>query len=115
MSYEEIFIVGWNLNLVMFLLNFFIAMRAISSKSKEQLEEENRYPANLKEEFDMYYPYRKYETILTYLVPFTAFFRMSYRLFEMSSFLNKNVNSTMVDYMIYKYQNDIETAKNRNK
>lgn len=113
MSYEEIIMIGWSLNLVMFFLNFFIAIKAIGSKSKEQLEEENRYLSSLKEEFDKYYPYRKHETILTYFIPFTAFFRMSYRLFEMVSFFNKNTGCTMVDYMVYKYQNDIELAKNR--
>ncbi|WP_072680271.1 hypothetical protein [Arcobacter sp. LA11] len=113
MTYDEIFLLGWNLNLIMFLLNFFLAMRAISAKSKEQLEEENIYLADLKNEFDTYYPYRKYETIVTYMIPFTAFFRMSYRLIEMVSFFNKNDNTTMVDFMIYKYQSDIDLAKNR--
>ena len=113
MSYEEIFILGWNLNLMMFFTNFFLALRTMTSKNKEQLLEENRVLTKLKEEFDQYYPYRKYETILTYIIPFTAFFRMSYRFFEMISFFNKNQGCTMVDYMIYKYQNDIELAKNR--
>ncbi len=113
MSYEEIFILGWNLNLMMFFINLFLALRTMNSKSKEQLLEENRVLSELKEEFDKYYPYRKYETILTYIIPFTAFFRMSYRFLEMISFFNKNGDSTMVDYMIYKYQSDIELAKNR--
>ena len=113
MSYEEIFILGWNLNLMMFLTNFFLAIRTMTSKSKEQLVEENQVLTKLKEEFDQYYPYRKYETIATYLIPFTAFFRMGYRFLEMISFFNKNRGSGMVDYMIYKYQNDIELAKNR--
>ena len=69
----------------------------------------------LKEEFDTYYPYRKYETMATYIIPFTAFFRMSYRLVEMVSFLNRNDNTTMVDFMIYKYQRDIELARNKSK
>lgn len=113
MTYDEIFILGWNLNLIMFLLNFFLAIRAISTKSKDQLAQENLYLADLKKEFDIYYPYRKYETIATYLIPFTAFFRMSYRLVEMLSFLNRNTDTTMVDFMIYKYQSDIELAKNK--
>ncbi len=113
MNYEEIFILGWNLNLMMFVLNFFLAIRAISSKSKDQLAQENLYLADLKEEFDKYYPYRKYETMVTYLIPFTAFFRMTYRIVEMVSFLNRNENTTMVDFMIYKYQSDIELAKNK--
>ncbi len=113
MTYEEIFILGWNLNLIMFLLNFFLALRTMSLKEKEQLAEENRILSNLKQEFDKYYPYRKYEVTLTYFIPFTAFFRMSYRLIEMSSFFNKNSGTTMFDYMMYKYQSDIEIAKNR--
>jgi len=113
MSYEEIFIMGWNLNLAMFFLNLFFALKAISLKNKEQLEAENIVLSKLKKEFDKYYPNRKYETILTYMIPFAAFFRMSYKLFEMNSFFSKNSGTTMVDYMIYKYQNDIEIAKNR--
>lgn len=113
MTYEEIFILGWNLNLMMFVLNFFLAIRAISTKSKDQLMQENLHLAELKQEFDKYYPYRKYETMMTYIIPFTAFFRMTYRIVEMVSFLNRNDNTTMVDYMIYKYQRDIELAKNK--
>lgn len=113
MTYEEIFIIGWNLNLVMFLLNLFLALRTMSRKNKEQIEEENRVLSKLKQEFDKYYPYRKYETMLTYLMPFAAFFRMSYRLIEMNSFFTKNRDTTMVDYMIYKYQSDIELARNK--
>lgn len=115
MTYEEIFILGWNLNVTMFLMNFFLALRTMSSKNKEQLMEENKVLNNLKEEFDKYYPYRKYETMLTYFIPYTAFFRMSYRLIEMSSFFTKNTGTSMVDYMIYKYQSDIDLAKNRMK
>ena len=113
MTYEEIFIMGWNLNFLMFLMNFIIAFRTMSSKNKEQLQRENRLLGELKEEFEKYYPYRKYETMLTYILPFTAFFRMSYRLIEMNSFFTKNKETTMIDYMIYKYQNDINIAKNR--
>lgn len=113
MSYEEILILGWNLNVIMFLLNLFFAFRTMSTKTREQMEEENRVLSSLKEEFDKYYPNRKYETILTYLIPFTAFFRMSFRLIEMSSFFSRNKGTTMVDYMIYKYEKDIKIAKNR--
>lgn len=113
MSYEEIFILGWNLNLMMFFTNFFLALRTMTSKDKEQLIQENRVLSELKEEFDRYYPYRKYETIITYLLPFTAFFRMGYRFLEMISFFKKNENCTMVDFMIYKYQSEIDLAKNK--
>lgn len=113
MSYEEILILGWNLNILMFVLNFLLALKTMTSKPREQLHVENKVLTNLKNEFDKYYPYRKYETLITYFIPFTAFFRMSYRLFEMYSFFNKNRGTTMFDYMIYKYQSDIELAKNR--
>ena len=113
MTYEEIFILGWNLNLMMFVLNFFLAIRAISTKNKDQLMQENVYLSDLKKEFDQYYPYRKYETMVTYMMPFAAFFRMTYRISEMVSFFNRNENTTMVDFMIYKYQSDIDLAKNK--
>jgi len=113
MSYEEIFILGWNLNLFMFFINLFIALRTMTTKSKEQLHVENKILGSLKNEFDQYYPYRKYETLITYFIPFTAFFRMTYRMIEMYSFFSRNKGSTLFDYMIYKYQSDIELAKNR--
>lgn len=113
MSYEEIFILGWNLNLLMFFINLVIAIRTMNQKSREQLLEENKILTELKMEFDLYYPYRRYETLVTYLIPFTAFFRMSYRIIEMLSFLSKNRGSTLIDYMIFKYKSDIELAKNR--
>jgi len=112
-SYEEIFILGWNLNLLMFLINFVIALRTMTQKSREQLLQENEVLTELKMEFDLYYPYRKYETLVTYMIPFTAFFRMGYRILEMVSFFSKNQETTMVDYMIYKYKRDIELAKSK--
>lgn len=113
MSYEEIFLFGWELNLFMFLMNLFIALRTMTTKSKDDLYRENQVLSELKEEFDKYYPYRKFETLFTYLFPFTAFFRMSYRLFEMKMFFDKNIDCTIFDYMIYKYESDIKLAKNR--
>ncbi len=113
LTYEEIFILGWNLNLLMFLTNLALAIRTMNQKSREQLLQENEVLSELKAEFDFYYPYRKYETLVTYLIPFTAFFRMSYRIFEMLSFFSKNKGTTLIDYMIYKYRNDIELAKNK--
>lgn len=113
MSYEEIFILGWNLNLIMFLLNFALAFKTMTSKTKEQLFEENELLSELKLEFDKYYPYRRYETLVTYLIPFTAFFRMSYRFFEMFLFFNKNPECTIIDYMVYRYQADIQIAKDK--
>ncbi len=113
MSYEEIFILGWNLNILMFVINFIIALATMTSKPKEQLFVENKILTSLKNEFDKYYPYRKYETLATYFIPFTAFFRMCYRIIEMYFFFSRNRGTKMFDYMIYKYQSDIELAKNR--
>lgn len=114
MSYTDIFIIGWNLNAFMFVLNFLIVLRVVSNKANEDLQGESEVLRNLKAEFDHYYPYRKYMTLLTYMVPFTAFFRMAHRLIEMYLFFNKNAGTSMYDYMAYKYQNDISTAKQKN-
>ena len=40
MSYEEIFSYGWGLNFFMFVLNIYIGIKAMSSKTKEQLHYE---------------------------------------------------------------------------
>lgn len=114
MSYAEIFIVGWNLNAMMFVLNFFIVLKVVSNKDNEDLKEESKVLRELKSEFEHYYPYRKYTTLLTYIIPFTAFFRMGYRLFEMYMFFARNSGTSMYDYMAYKYQMDITMAKERN-
>lgn len=111
MSYSDIFIVGWNLNALMFILNFLIALTVISNKQNRDLKAESQALRDLKNEFEHYYPYRKYTTLLSYMLPFTAFFRMAYRLFEMSMFFAKNSGTTMYDYMTYKYQMDIAIAK----
>ncbi|RXJ66431.1 hypothetical protein CRV08_13220 [Halarcobacter ebronensis] len=113
MSYEEIFGYGWSLNFLMFILNVYIGIKSMNTKTKEQLLYENKILSRLKNEFDKYYPYRKYETIISYLIPFTAFFRVSFRLFEMTMFFNKNRSAKLFDYMIFKYQSDIKLAKNR--
>lgn len=114
MTYTDIFVLGWNLNIIMFVINFLIVLRVVSNKAKDDLKGESEVLRQLKEEFDHYYPYRKYMTMLTYLIPFTAFFRMSYRLFEMYMFFNKNAGTGIYDYMMYKYQMDIAIAKQRN-
>ncbi len=112
MSYLDICITGWNLNALMFVVNLFIAVRTISTQDRSKLYEENLILKELKDEFDRYYPNRIYSTIISYLVPFTAFFRMSFRLVEMFFFFKKNQNAKMFDYMVYKYQFDIQKAKN---
>ena len=113
MSYLDIFIMGWNLNAFMFVVNFLIVLRVVSNKASDDLKEESQVLRELKQEFEQYYPYRKYTTLLTYVIPFTAFFRMSYRLVEMYMFFNRNAGTSMYDYMAYKYQMDIAIAKQK--
>ncbi|QKJ22983.1 hypothetical protein [Poseidonibacter lekithochrous] len=113
MSYIDICIMGWNLNAFMFVVNFLMAIRVISSSDRDKLQEESVVLKELKEQMEMYYPYRTQTTIITYLVPFTAFFRMSYRLIEMFFFFQKNQGSRMFDYMVYKYTTEINRAKNK--
>jgi len=113
MSYEEIFILGWNLNALMFVLNLVLAFKVISSAKRSELEEESLVLKNLKEKLDSYYPYRTYTTLFSYLIPFTACFRITYKIFEMYVFIQKNQGSKMFDYMVYKYQEDIKRAENK--
>ena len=113
MSYLDIFILGWNLNALMFLVNFILAIRVLIGQDREKLQEESMVLKELKEQMDRYYPYRTQTTIITYVVPFTAFLRMSFRLIEMALFFQKNKGSKMFDYMVYKYTNEIQKAKNR--
>lgn len=113
MSYLDIFIMGWNLNALMFIINFLMAIRVVSTNDKQKLQEESEVLAKLKAQLDIYYPYRMQITILTYLIPFTAFFRMGFRFIEMQFFFMKNSQAKMFDYMVYKYESDINKAKNR--
>ncbi|MGA1932249.1 hypothetical protein ACH5BF_05950 [Arcobacter sp. YIC-464] len=112
MTYLDICVLGWNLNVLMFLINFFLAIRVIFSQDRDRLQEESIVLKDLKEQMDRYYPYRTQTTIITYLVPFTAFFRMSVRFLEMFFFFQKNRGSKMFDYMVYKYTTEINRAKN---
>lgn len=113
MSYLDICIIGWNLNALMFVLNFLIAIQVISNQDRTKLQEESLVLKELKEELDKYYPYRTYATVLAYMVPFTAFFRISFRLVEMFLFFQKNEEAKLFDYMVYKYSYDIEKARNK--
>jgi len=106
---------GWNLNAFMFAVNFIMAIRVISNNDSEKLQQESERLRELKVQMDKYYPYRTHSTIISYIVPFTAFFRMSFRLIEMVFFFQKNQGSRMFDYMVYKYTNEIEKAKNNNR
>jgi hypothetical protein len=82
---------------------------------KKYYKKKNLILKELKDEFDKYYPNRIYSTVISYLVPFTAFFRMSFRLIEMFFFFKKNENTKMFDYMVYKYSYDIQRARNNMK
>ena len=115
MSYLDICITGWNLNALMFVVNLLIAVRAISTQDKSRLYEESLVLKELKDELEKYYPNRIYSTIISYLVPFTAFFRMAYRLIEMFFFFKKNQEFKFFYYMVYKYSYDIQRAKNNYK
>jgi len=112
MSYLDICIIGWNLNALMFVINFLLAIKVISTQDRSTLQEESLVLKELKEELDKYYPYRTYSTMLTYMVPFAGFFRMSVRLIEMFFFFQKNQNTKMFDFMVYKYTNEINKVKN---
>ena len=113
MSYEEIFILGWNLNALMFVANLLLAFKVISTADKSKLQEESEELKELKNKLDFYYPYRTYTTLLSYLIPFTACFRISYKIFEMYLFIQKNVDAKMFDYMVYKYKEEITRAENK--
>ena len=115
MSYLDICILGWNLNAFMFVVNFLIAIRVISTQDRDKLQEESLVLKELKDELEKYYPNRTLITLLTYIVPFTAFFRMTYKLVEMFFFFQKNKEAKMFDYMVYKYNFDINNAKNNYK
>ena len=113
MSYLDICITGWNLNALMFVVNLLIAVRAISTQDKSRLYEESLVLKELKDELEKYYPNRIYSTIISYLVPFTAFFRMGFRIIEIYFFFQKNHEAKMFDYMVYKYNTDIQRAREK--
>lgn len=113
MSYIDIFILGWNLNALMFVVNLLLAVGTLKSSNPETLQEQSVLLNELQSEFQKYYPNRKLETIISYLIPFTAFLRVSFRLVEMFAFFSKNRGTTMYDFMVYKYSSDIQRAKNR--
>ena len=115
MSYLDICILGWNLNAFMFVVNFLIAIRVISTQDRDKLQEESLVLKELKDELEKYYPNRTLTTLLTYIVPFTASFRMTYKLVEMLFFFQKNKEAKMFDYMVYKYNFDINNAKSNYK
>ncbi len=112
MSYSEIFILGWNLNALMFVLNLVIAFGTVRTNDPLSLHKETEVLKELKDEIDELYPQRRYDVYITYLLPFTAFFRTSFRLFEMTMFFKANDGTKMFDFMVYKYEKDIARVKN---
>lgn len=111
MSYLEIFMWGWNLNAAIFLLNLIVAIGITKKSDPEVMMKENEILRELKNEFDQFYPNRGIETLVTYMIPFTAFFRGIFRIFEMMMFFKANQGTKLFDFMVYKYQNDINKAK----
>jgi len=107
-SYYEIFVLGWNLNLIMFLSNLYMAFSSFNSKDIIQMKKQNENLRELKTEHEKLYPFRTYETLFSYFIPFTAFFRVGYRYYEMYMFFKVNPNTGMYDFMIYSYQRDIQ-------
>ena len=113
MTYADIFILGWKLNALMFIINFMLAIRIIKSNNPADLHKENEILSELKEEFEKFYPNRGLETLASYFIPFTAFFRVGWKLIEMNMFFSKNKGTSIFDFMVYKYQSDIAKAKNK--
>jgi len=113
MSYEDIFILGWKLNAFMLVLNLFIVLKALRSKGPVDLHKENSSLEELKNEFTHYYPYRKYGTLLSYFTPFMGFFKISFNIVEMFMFMNRNEGTSLFEFMLYRYQRDIDIAKQK--
>lgn len=111
MTYTDIIILGWNLNAMMFVVNLFLAFNVMRADDMEKLQKQGELLSKLKQEFDNYYPNRRYETLLSYMIPYTAFYRIVFKLIEMSMFFSKNKGTKMFDFMIYKYEKDIQKAK----
>jgi hypothetical protein len=95
----------------MFIINLILAVKIIKSGDITNLHQESKILNELKDEFDKFYPNRSYETLFSYIIPFTAFFRVGWKLIEMNMFFKKNEGTTMFDFMVYKYQLDINRAK----
>ena len=112
MSYEEIFIIGWFANIIMIFVNVLVVLFVVKTNDPEQLKEQSIALQKLKAEYDKYYPYHKQMTIVAYLLPFTGFFKISYRLMEMYLFLSKNKDTNIYHFVAYKYTCDIQKAKN---
>jgi hypothetical protein len=112
MDYGQIFMYGWGLNIMMFLVNLTIALNVLKSTDVATMNKEHQVLGELKIEIDKYYPNRGYETLISYFVPFVAFYKVSWRIIEMLMFFNKNQNTKMYDFMVYRYEKEISVAKN---
>jgi len=112
MDYGQIFMYGWGLNIVMFLVNLSIALNVIKSTDVTTMTKEHQILGELKLEIDKYYPNRGYETLVSYFIPFVAFYKVSWRIIEMIMFFSKNQNTRMFDFMVYRYQKEIDVANN---
>ena len=113
MNYTDIIILGWNLNALMFVVNLVLAINIIRTNEAERFQEESEKLRELSSQMEEYYPNKQYETLLSYAIPFTAFYRILFKLIEMVMFFNKNKGTKMYDFIVFKYQNDINKAKNR--
>ena len=107
MSYSEIFILGWNLNAFMFVINLLLAFLTVKLNDPVQLHKQTNTLKELKQKYDELYPNRKYDTLISYILPFAAFFRIFFRIFEMTMFFKANQGTMIYDFMIYKYNKDI--------
>ena len=111
MTYSEIFIIGWNLNALMFVINLLLAFNVMKRADVVKVAKAQEKLNKLKEQIDTYYPNRALETLISYILPFVAFYRVGFRLLEMRDFLKRNKGATLFDFMIFKYQQDIDRAK----
>ena len=73
MSYADILILGWNLNALMFVVNLFLAINVMKSADMEEFEKESERLSVLKQQFDAYYPNRRYETMVSYIIRLPLF------------------------------------------
>ncbi|AXH15419.1 hypothetical protein [Malaciobacter mytili] len=112
MSYEEIFILGWLANILMLFINIVVVFSVVRTNEVAKLKEQSLALEELKKEYDKYYPYHKQMAIIAYFLPFTGFFRVGFRLFEMFLFLSKNKDANVYNFIEYKYTQDIKKAKN---
>jgi hypothetical protein len=111
-SYSEIIILGWNINGLMFIVNLFIVINSSGSNDPTQMQRQSEKLKELKEEIEDIFPLRKYDIFITYFVPFTALFKVSYRVYEMNLFFKANEGTKLYDFMVYKLEKDISNRKN---